>query len=117
MLIGNDELQARQSQQAKVDDQVLRDSITLALGNRHSILLPGDLVREIQKVDERYDEHPNQIHEVPVKAQNLDIIGNVTSALVAHTHNNQSDYADRNVREVQAGNAEKRRPEQSGPPR
>src|SRR5882724_4306042 len=84
MLIGNDELQARQSQQANINDQVVLDSITLALGSWHSIPLPVDLVREIQKVDERYDEHPDQIHEVPVKAQNLDIIGIVASAPIAH---------------------------------
>src|ERR1035441_265498 len=76
-----------------------------------------DLVGEVQKVDQRYDEHPNQIHEVPVKSQNLDVIRVVAAALVAHTHNDKSDYAGGNVGEVQACDAEKRRPEQSGSPR
>ena len=89
VLIGNDELQACQSQQADIDDQILPDSVTLVLFRCcHSILLPSflDLVGEVQKVDQRYDEHPNQIHEVPVKAQNLDVIRIVAAALVAHTH-------------------------------
>jgi hypothetical protein len=64
-------------------------------------------VGEIQKVNQRYDEHPDQIHEVPVKAQDLDIVGIVAAALVAHTHNDESDYATGNVREVQARNAKK----------
>src|SRR5271157_6495861 len=76
-----------------------------------------DLVGEVQQVDQRYDEHPNQIHEVPVKAQNLDVIRIVAAAFVAHTHSDQSDYATGNMREVQAGDAEKRRPEQSRSPR
>src|SRR5260370_42535293 len=75
-----------------------------------------DLVREIQKVNQRYDKHPNYIYEVPVKAQNLDVIRIVAATLVAHTHNDQSDYADCNVREVQAGDTEKRRPKQSRSP-
>jgi hypothetical protein len=45
------------------------------------------LVREIQKINQRYDEHPNQIHEVPVKAQNLDVVGIVTAAPVAQRDN------------------------------
>src|SRR5271156_1585831 len=71
VLIGNDELQACQGQQTNIDENVLPNSISLVhLPCCHSILLPCffDLVRQVQKVDQRYDEHPNQIHEVPVKA-------------------------------------------------
>jgi hypothetical protein len=62
---------------------------------------------KVQKIDQRYDEHPNQIHEVPVKAQYLDVIRIVAAALVAHAHSDQSDYAAGNVGEVQACDAEK----------
>jgi len=112
VLIGNDELHACESKQANIDDQVFPDSVALVpfRGCRcHSILPPSvlDLVAEVQKIDQRYDEHPNQIHEMPVKAEYLDIIGIVTAALVAYAYNEQSDHAAGNVGEMQSGDAEK----------
>src|SRR5713226_2985759 len=71
---------------------------------------------KVQKIDQWYDEHPNQIHEVPVKAQNLDVIRIVAPPLVTHAHNDQSDYAASNVGKVQASDTEKRRPKQSRSP-
>src|SRR5208283_2213231 len=122
VLIGNDELHACESKQANIDDQVFPDSVALVpfRGCRcHSILPPSvlDLVAEVQKIDQRYDEHPNQIYEVPIKAQNLDVIRLVAAALVAHSHHEQSDNATRNVREMQTCDAEERCPEQTGAPR
>jgi hypothetical protein len=64
-------------------------------------------VGKIQKVDQWHNEHPDQIDEVPVKTQNLEIVGVVATALVAYTHDDQSDYPTRNVCEVQASDAEK----------
>src|SRR5882762_5853955 len=75
------------------------------------------LVSEIQQVNQRHNKHPDQIHEVPVKPQNLDIIRIVAAAPVAHAHNKQSDHTARNVRKMQARDAEKRCPEQSISPR
>jgi hypothetical protein len=63
-------------------------------------------VSEIQKIDQRDDEHPNQIYEVPVKAQYFNVIGIVAAALVTYAYNDQSDYAAGDVGEVQARNAE-----------
>ena len=64
-------------------------------------------MREIQEIDERYHEHPNQIHEVPVQAHNLEVVGIVTAALIAQAHCDESDYAAGDVGEMQTGNTEK----------
>src|SRR5580658_10034827 len=71
-----------------------------------------DSVGQIQQIDQRHDEHPNQIHKVPVEARDLDVIGFVTSTLVAQADYDQGDHAAGYVQQVQAGNAEEQRTEQ-----
>jgi hypothetical protein len=83
ILIGNDELQARESQQANIDRHVFTIPITFVLFCGCHKYSAFHLVAEIQEINERYHEHPDQIHEVPVKADNLQVIGFVAAALVA----------------------------------
>jgi hypothetical protein len=47
--------------------------------------------RNIEKIDERHYEHPNQVHEVPVQSKNLDVIRVVTAAPVPQPNHDQSD--------------------------
>src|ERR1700746_1143090 len=75
------------------------------------------LMTQIQKIDERYDEHPNQVHEVPVQAGDLQVIGVVTAAFVSDSHGKQGYHAGANVQQVEAGDAEEGRAKKSGAPR
>jgi len=52
-----------------------------------------NLASDVQEIDERYDEHPHQIHEMPVQAADFDVIGVVPASLVAESHNNQGNHS------------------------
>src|SRR5579862_274337 len=75
------------------------------------------LVAEIHEIYERYDEHPYQIDEVPVKPRNFDVIRVITAVPVAQTHYQQGDHTCDDVGDVQPGDAEKRGTEQTRSPR
>ncbi len=53
-----------------IDHHVFPHSALVFFGGSHSVA-PASLrlVTQIQKIDQRYDEHPNQIDEVPVEAE------------------------------------------------
>src|SRR5437870_7884071 len=104
---------------AKVDDQVFPNSTTLMFfGGSHSHMLqPRSIsVGQVQKIDQRHHEHPNDIHEVPIKAKDFKVIGLVAAALISDPDHNQSDYASGDMRKVQPGDAKKCRAEKPGSP-
>src|SRR5204862_8191823 len=73
-------------------------------------------VSQVQKIDQRNHEHPDAIHERPIKAKDLEVVSLVAAALIADPNHNQSDYASGDVRKVQPGDAKKGRAEQPGSP-
>src|SRR3989454_2841951 len=108
ILIGNDELKPCKGQYAKVDDQVFPNSTTLMFfGGSHSDMLqPRSIsVGQVQKINQGHHEHPNDIHEMPIKAKDFEVVSLVAAALIADPNNNQSDYASGDMRKVQHGDA------------
>src|ERR1700747_1517946 len=127
MAVRNDKLQCCENQDAEIDHNVLSEAIhvscrwfmSLHIVCIYHILSPPArfLMTQIQKIDERYDEHPNQVHEVPVQAGDLQVIGVVTAAFVSDSHGKQGYHAGANVQQVEAGDAEEGRAKKSGAPR
>src|SRR5947208_7514449 len=119
ILIGNDELKPCKGQYAKVDDQVFPNSTTLMFfGGSHSHMLqPRSIsVGQVQKIDQRHHEHPNDINEVPIKAKDFKVMGFLAAALISDSDNNQNDYASGDMRKVQPGDAKMCRSERPGSP-
>src|SRR4051812_22273981 len=86
-------------------------------------------VLSLPEIEEREDEHPYQVHEVPVQAHDLyDFVvaaaaGEETMALLVEIaashlrrHDDQEDHADGDVGAVEAGDHEEGRPELCGAP-
>src|SRR5579872_473452 len=118
ILICDHELDSSQSQQADINYQVLAGCVFFMLfGDCHIFSSLVRLMGKVQQIHQRHHKHPNQIHEVPVEAHDLKIVGVVTATFVTQADGDEGDNATRDVREVQAGDAEKRRAEQSGSPR
>jgi hypothetical protein len=64
-------------------------------------------VGQIQEIDQRDHEHPNQIHEVPVETRNFEVIGLIAAALIFERYGDESDHASGYVKQVEAGDTEK----------
>src|SRR5437870_13674806 len=106
-------------QYAKVDDQVFPNSTTLLFfGGSHSHMLqPRSIsVGQVQKIDQGHHEHPNDIHEMPIKAEDFEVVSLVAAALISDPDHNQRDYASGDVCKVQPGDAKKCRAEKPGSP-
>jgi hypothetical protein len=65
-----------------------------------------DLVFEVEEIDEWYDEHPYQVHKVPVQSGDFQVVGLIAPALVTKSDRDQGDYAAGHVQQVQTGDAE-----------
>src|SRR6266849_7312477 len=74
------------------------------------------LVCNAQKINQRYDEHPNNVNEVPIEPQDFEMIRVVATMLVEQPHDDQGDNASADVQEVQPGDAKKGRTKQTGSP-
>src|SRR6266849_10546864 len=74
------------------------------------------LARDIQQIDKRHHEHPDQIHKVPVQHRDLQMVGVVTSARVAQANHDERDYTADHVQQVQTSNAEKQSAKQWNAP-
>ncbi len=108
ILVGDDELDSSQSQQADINYQVLTCCVLFVLfRDCHIFSSLVRLVGKVQKINQRHHKHPNQIHEVPVEAHNFEIVGIVTSTFVPQADGDERDYATGNVRQVQTGDTEK----------
>src|SRR5207249_11580623 len=96
ILIGNDELKPCKGQYAKVDDQVFPNSTTLMFfGGSHSHMLqPRSIsVGQVKKIDQRHYEHPNDIHEVRIKAKDFKAIVRVAAEFISDADTIQSENA------------------------
>src|SRR5579862_6358165 len=82
---------------------VLRTSGASAMFLFLPLRLSASNVQQVNKWDH---EHPNQVHEVPVKTHNLEMVGVEPAGFVARCHHQQRHHAAHHVGKVQAGNAE-----------
>src|ERR1700722_15475018 len=64
------------------------------------------------QIDHRKNEHPDQVHKVPVQAADLNVVGIELTPAIACGNDKHVDDADGDVRHVHAGNAKKGRSEQ-----
>src|SRR2546427_4291847 len=69
----------------------------------------------VQQVDQRKDEHPHQIDEMPVQAGRFDVAGVEPPAPEAEGDDADDDDTGDHVQQVQPGNAEERGAEQDRP--
>src|SRR5207253_10905805 len=60
----------------------------------HSIKAPA-LARHVHEVNKRHNKHPNQIHKVPVQAEDFDVVGMVTTLLIARSEEHTSELQSR----------------------
>ena len=88
-----------------------RSHCDLLLPFFQSFLINQFLVSQIQEINQRHHEHPNQIDEVPIESGDFEVVRVVAAALVAQADGDESDHAAGDVQQVQAGDAEEQRAE------
>src|SRR3954463_11472222 len=71
---------------------------------------------QVQKIDKWNNEHPNQIHEVPVEARDLQVIGVVATTFVTDSDSEQSEDSSDHMQKVQSCNGEEGSSEQGSAP-
>src|SRR5207302_10721195 len=54
----------------------------------------------VEQVDHGDNEHPDQVDEMPVQGPDFDVVGLVTAAFVAESHDRQGDHAADHVSQV-----------------
>src|SRR5215469_18575576 len=71
-----------------------------------SLACASKLMSNVEKVDHRDNEHPNQVDEVPVQRPDFDVVGVIAAAFVAERDNAKGDKAADHVRQMKARDRE-----------
>src|SRR5579863_6911013 len=98
-------LDASQRQYQHVHNQI---ALHASLIRVHRSLL---LSFHVHQVHHGNHEHPDQVDEVPVQRPDLEVVGVITTTLVAENYDQKGNRTANDVREVQAGYSEEGRSE------
>src|SRR6478609_8240466 len=80
-------------------------------------LAEANLSSHVHQIDHGHDEHPHQVHEVPVQGSDFNIISVVAAALVAQGDHGEGNDSTQHVGQVKAGYREESGSEHRGTPR
>src|SRR5262252_2809322 len=79
VLVGEGDLHSKQGKDDEVHDDVSFQIVFHVSRRAHRVLSRSSLSSNIQQIDHRHHEHPDQIYKVPVQRPGFEIVGVVAS--------------------------------------